>query len=368
MEQQNYFKDIVGQDVAKKKLTFFIKNYEASSILPTLMFVAPKGCGKTTVAKAVGRCLKNSEGKTKKFLEINCSTVKSLKQFFNQIIIPHVNGQEVTVLLDEASELPKDVTMALLTILNPNPENFTQFSYEDYVVDFDFRRISFMMATTEAQSIFHALMDRCERVDLEEYSYDDLAEIINRVTNRAKFSDGVLEQIAPVLRGNARAAQKMSNHINSFMASTKGSKFGIAEWDTLKDMLGTLPLGLSRIELQLLRILSEKKQCSLTYLAAKTGLTKSCLQRDFEMYLQKEGLMEIDRGGRQLTAKGQEYLKALDEVESIEPVKPVEPVPPAPKPKKKPVKIVLPDAAPVEDLVPLIPEDLFEMKSNAGRS
>ncbi len=368
MEQQNYFKDIVGQDVAKKKLTFFIKNYEASSILPTLMFVAPKGCGKTTVAKAVGRCLKNSEGKTKKFLEINCSTVKSLKQFFNQIIIPHVNGQEVTVLLDEASELPKDVTMALLTILNPNPENFTQFSYEDYVVDFDFRRISFMMATTEAQSIFHALMDRCERVDLEEYSYDDLAEIINRVTNRAKFSEGVLEQIAPVLRGNARAAQKMSNHINSFMASTKGSKFGIAEWDTLKDMLGTLPLGLSRIELQLLRILAEKKQCSLTYLAAKTGLTKSCLQRDFEMYLQKEGLMEIDRGGRGLTAKGQEYLKTLDEVESIEPIKPVEPVPPAPKPKKKPVKIVLPKAAPVEDLAPLLPEDLFEMRSNAGRS
>lgn len=75
--------------------------------------------------------------------------------------------------------------------------------------------------------------------------------------------------------------------------------------------------------------------------------------------------MEIDRGGRGLTAKGQEYLKTL---ESIEPVKPVEPVPPAPKPKKKPVKIVLPKAAPVEDLAPLIPEDLFEMRSNAGRN
>ena len=362
MEQQNYFKDIVGQDVAKKKLTFFIKNYEASSILPTLMFVAPKGCGKTTVAKAVGRCLKNSEGKTKKFLEINCSTVKSLKQFFNQIIIPHVNGQEVTVLLDEASELPKDVTMALLTILNPNPENFTQFSYEDYVVDFDFRRISFMMATTEAQSIFHALMDRCERVDLEEYSYDDLAEIINRVTNRAKFCEGVLEQIAPVLRGNARAAQKMSNHINSFMASTKGGKFGVKEWDTLKDMLGTLPLGLSRIELQVLRILGEKKQCSLTYLAAKTGLTKSCLQRDFEMYLQKENLMEIDRGGRQLTAKGQEYLKVLDEQEVAAPAAPAAPVK-----TKKPMTITLPAPAPVKDVAPLLPEDLFEMRRNAGR-
>lgn len=152
--KKDYFEGIVGQDVAKAKLSFLMKSYEATSILPHLMFVAPKGCGKTTLAKAVAKNLKNSEGGTKKFLEINCSTVKSLKQFFNQIIIPHVNGNECTILLDEASELPKDVTMALLTILNPNPQNRTQFSYEDFVVDFDFRMVTFMFATTEAQSIF----------------------------------------------------------------------------------------------------------------------------------------------------------------------------------------------------------------------
>jgi len=366
---KDYFEGIVGQDVAKAKLSFLMKSYEATSILPHLMFVAPKGCGKTTLAKAVAKNLKNSEGGTKKFLEINCSTVKSLKQFFNQIIIPHVHGNECTILLDEASELPKDVTMALLTILNPNPENRTQFSYEDFVVDFDFRMVTFMFATTEAQSIFHALMDRCERVDLEEYSYNDLSKIIS-LTTSANFKDGVLDELAPVLRGNARAAQKMANHINNYMAATQGNKFGEAQWNELKHHLGILPLGLSRIELQLLRIMAEKKTSTLTYLAAKTGLTKSCLQRDFEMYLQKENLMEIDTGGRGLTTKGQEYLKALDEVKSIEPVKPVEPVPPAPKPKKKPVKIVLPDAAPapVEDKTPFIPEDLFKMLENAGRN
>ena len=31
------------------------------------MFIAPKGCGKTTMAKAMGRTLKGSEGKAKKF-------------------------------------------------------------------------------------------------------------------------------------------------------------------------------------------------------------------------------------------------------------------------------------------------------------
>ena len=80
------FPDIVGQDKAKKKLQFFHRGYEASGIIPQLMFIAPKGCGKTTLAKANGRQLKSSEtGKTKRFLEINCSTIKNVKQFFNQV-------------------------------------------------------------------------------------------------------------------------------------------------------------------------------------------------------------------------------------------------------------------------------------------
>jgi Holliday junction resolvasome RuvABC ATP-dependent DNA helicase subunit len=210
-------------------------------------------------------------------------------------------------------------------------------------------------------------MDRCERIDLEEYSYDDLGEIISRTTS-AKFKDGVLDELAPVLRGNARAAQKMANHINNYMATTQGNKFGEAQWGELKQHLGILPLGLSRIELQLLRVMSERKNSSLTYLAAKTGLTKSCLQRDFEMYLQKENLMEIDRGGRALTSKGQDYLNELDAPKQSAPklmdvVKPTQPTQ-----QTKPVKIKLPAPTPAEDVAPVIPEDFFQMLENAGRN
>ena len=86
--KKEYFKDIVGQDRAKKKLKFFIDGQTASGVLPHLMFVAPKGCGKTTLAKAAGSKLINrieNVGKTKTFLEINCSTLKSVKQFFNPL-------------------------------------------------------------------------------------------------------------------------------------------------------------------------------------------------------------------------------------------------------------------------------------------
>ena len=133
MKNNDLFPNIVGQDRAKKRLNFYLQGYNANGVMPHLMFIAPKGCGKTTLAKAMGKNMvsRKDTSKPKRFLEINCSTVKSVKQFFNQIVIPHINMQECTVLLDECSELPKDVTMMLLTVLNPNSENRTTFSYED---------------------------------------------------------------------------------------------------------------------------------------------------------------------------------------------------------------------------------------------
>ena len=317
-KETTLFPDIVGQDKAKKKLKFFHRGYEASGIIPHLMFIAPKGCGKTTLAKAIGRQLKSSEtGKTKRFLEINCSTIKNVKQFFNQVVVPHIAQKECTVLFDEASELPKDVTMMLLTCLNPNENNRNEFAYEDYVVDFDFRMHSFLFATTEAHKIFHALMDRCERVDLEEYSYNQLGTIIARQMKGIKFEKGVLDDVATVLRGNARAAQKMANNMAVYLKAEGRKSFNRADWSKIQHELGIAPLGLSPIEIQILGELGKVKDCSLTHLAAKTGLTKACVQRDFEMYLQKMDLMQITTAGRAITKKGKDYLDELDKVKEV---------------------------------------------------
>jgi Holliday junction resolvasome RuvABC ATP-dependent DNA helicase subunit len=313
MKTTNRFPKIIGQDIAKRKLDFHLDNFEASNVIPHLLFIAPKGCGKTTLAKAAGQNLMRG-GSPKKFIEINCSTLKNVPQFINQVVIPHIHRRECTVLFDEASELPKSVTMMLLTVLNPNPENRTTFSFEDYVMDFDFAEQSFMFATTEAHKMFHALIDRCDRIDLEEYTMDELAEIIrmNVAAIELDCDDDVLKEIAPILRGNARAAQKMANNMKSYLQRTKSKKFTVKDWKALKYALGILPLGISRIELQILRALAEKKESSLTNLSAKTGLTVQCIRQDFELYIQKHNLMEIATGGRSLTSVGHKYLEDLD--------------------------------------------------------
>ena len=303
------FPDIIGQTNAKRVLDFFCRGFEKTDLIPHLMFVAPKGCGKTTMAKATARRLK-AINKDKKYFEINCSTIKNVKQFFNQLVIPYMQDRDATILFDECSEIPKDVSMALLTILNPNPDNQTSFSFEDYTVDFDFRRLSFMFATTETQSVFHALMDRLERVDLEEYSIDEMGQIVS-LNLEVDIEPKTLNNIASVLRGNARAGQKMAQKIESYCEQNSVKKFSLEDWNKLSKILSIYPLGLNITEILLLNILKDNKDCSLTNLAAKTGISKQAVQRDFEIYLQKHSLMDITTAGRNITAFGLEYLKKL---------------------------------------------------------
>jgi len=303
------FPDIIGQESAKRVLDFHIGGFKATSVMPHLMFVAPKGCGKTTMAKAVARTLKGIDD-AKRYFEINCSTIKNVKQFFNQLVIPLMQDRDATILFDEASEIPKDVSMAMLTILNPNSENRTSFSFEDYTVDFDFSRLSFMFATTETQSVFHALMDRLERVDLEEYSIEEMGQIV-ALNLDIDIDPKTLQDIASVLRGNARAAQKMAQKIESYCKQKKVTGFKQKDWQELSGILSIFPLGLNITEIQLLNILKDHKDCSLTNLSAKTGLSKQAVQRDFEIYLQKHSLMEITTAGRNITAKGLDYLKLI---------------------------------------------------------
>ena len=304
------FPDVIGQSNAKRVLNFFIRGFEKTDRIPHLMFVAPKGCGKTLMAKATARRLKEIND-NKRYFEINCSTLKNVKQFFNQIVIPVMQDRDATILFDECSEIPKDVTMALLTILNPNPEHQTSFSYEDYTVDFDFRRLSFMFATTETQSVFHALMDRLERVDLEEYSLEEMGKIV-ALNLDIKIAPKALKDISSVLRGNARAGQKMAQKIESYCEQMEIDKLDLYHWNKLCKILSISPLGLNTTEILLLNILKDNKDCSLTNLAAKTGISKHAVQRDFEIYLQKHSLMDITTAGRNITAFGLEYLKKLD--------------------------------------------------------
>jgi Holliday junction DNA helicase RuvB len=313
MSSSKLFPDTIGQEQIKKQLAFFIKGFKATDIMPHLLFTAPKGCGKTHMAKAVARNLvKKGEKKCKPLLEINCASLKNVRQLFNQVIIPYANNADVTLLFDECSELPKDITMAMLTILNPNKDYRNTFAIEEYTVDFNFRQQTFIFCTTEGQSLFHALVDRLERVDLEEYTFGELGKIVKLGLDRGVTVDAnAMDEISKVLRGNARSAQKMAMKVNQYCHAERKKKFKMIDWKKFTDHLAIQPLGLLQAEIRLLRELAHVKAMRLTQLASKLGMSRQAVQYDYEVYLQKLGLIGIDPQGRYLTPSGKEYLKQI---------------------------------------------------------
>ena len=305
MAKENY-SEIVGQEKTKAKLNFLLEGFEQTKIMPHLLFVAPRGCGKTMIAQETARIMNRQKN-----VIVNCSTIKNVKSFFNQIMLPFVYDKDTTIIFDEASELPRDVTMALLTILNPNTNNQNDFTFEDGTYTFRFNQNSFIFCTTEAQKIFHALADRLYRIDMEDYSYISLGKIIqNNLKSKNQFIElDVIDEVASVCRGNARQAQSLANQVSSYLSSKKSNKLTSGGWSEIKGKLSIYPLGLSEIELNIIKILKEYGEVRLTNLSAKTNLTKDMLQKNVEMYLMRNNLIEIRPTGRALTKKGHDYHK-----------------------------------------------------------
>ena len=306
----NYFSHLIGQDNVKKKLNFYLKAYEATSTCPFLNLVGAKGLGKTLFAKEFAKNLKNKDGSKRPFLELNCSTIKNNEQFFSQIFIPLIMNNEITILLDEAHALPKDLTMAFLTIFNTEKTNTKEFTFDEQTFTFDFSRQTFIFATTESDKLFPPLKDRLTTVDFEQYSDSNLGEILKLNCDGISFSEESLESLSSTVRGNARNAVMRSKEVVLYCESENKSEFKLSDFNVLVDLLGILPQGITCTEKQILDILAERGSCKLQTLSAVTGLSPTSLRRDHEVYLLRKNFMQID-GERKITNFGKNLLLSI---------------------------------------------------------
>lgn len=311
---ENYFEEMIGQTKTKRVLSFYVDAFEKSEILPHLFIVGQRGQGKTMLATQVAKNLRSKTlGRVKPMLTINCSTLKNVRQFVEDIALTYIRDQHITVFFDEAHEMPEAIQTCLLTVLNPNKHNRNTLRFDDYNIEFDFTKVSFIFATTDPQKVITPLKDRCKMVHMEEYEYGDLAKIIENNTEDITFDPEVLVEISSTCRGNARNATLMAkDNITQYARRNNISDISKKEWNDIKCVLGILPLGLENTELQIIKILKERGSCSLTNLSAVTGLSVNALRSEFELYLLKHGLMEVAQGGRKLTQKGFQYLDALE--------------------------------------------------------
>ena len=297
------FDKLVGQDSVKKKLGFYLEAYNSTSIVPFLNFVGAKGLGKTEFAREFGRNVLNAEGNKRTFVEINSSTVKGVNQFFEQIYLPFILDKEVTIFFDEAHALPKELIMVFLSIFNTESGHEKTIIHKETAYVFDFKKHSFLFATTESDKIFPPFKDRLITVDFDNYSQGDLSQIfLNNLVN-ITFADDALDYISSTFRGNARNCVQRVKDIQFYSKSRNINHFSMVEVKDLCDTLSILPEGCSQIEWRILNILRKEGRQSLQSLSARTGLSRNSIQKDHENYLLSKGYIEID-GQRLITAKG----------------------------------------------------------------
>lgn len=301
------FDQFIGQDFVKNKLKFYLESHQRTSLTPFLLFVGAAGLGKTEFAREFGANLHSSSGERRKFIEINSSTVKTLNQFLSDIYVPHIQDQEVTIFFDEAHALPNQVVMAFLTIFNTENATVKDFQYGGAFYPFDFTKQSFIFATTESDKIFAPLRDRLTIVNFDSYNLDELGEMFTSKLNHLKFQPNALEFLCSSFRGSARNCIAMIKDTDDYARNKGIVNYTLDNAKKLCNTLGIFPQGLSQIEWRILNILHDNGRTSLQGLAAKTGLSRSALQRHHENYLLYKGYMEID-GQRTITLKGRQLI------------------------------------------------------------
>jgi len=302
------FDNLIGQPEIKRQLEFYAEAYKKTSIIPFILLNGAKGLGKTEFLKSFSKSLTNVDGKPRPMLELNSSTIKNNQMFFEQIFLPIVQGNEITLFFDEAHALPKDLMMSFLSILNTERTSYKEFNWREFTFTFDFTKISMIFATTELDKLFPPLKDRLTVLDFKPYKANEIAEIISNRLPDVEFEEDLLTEIASTTRGNARSAVKRAKEIETYCETQNSTLFFKEEWNSLRKILGIKPLGITNTEMQVLEILAERGPSTLQTIAAVTGMSRSAIQRDAELYLLQRGLMRID-GHREITKAGMLVLK-----------------------------------------------------------
>lgn len=309
---EKLFSNLIGQERVKKRLTFYCNAYKKTRRIPALLFVAAKGTGKTTFATEFSNNLVY-RGEKKRFAEINCSSIKDLDYFIENVYANYLLNSNTSILLDEAHNLPEDVTNAFLSILNV--ENFKnskkEFIYQGAKIVFDFNKINFIFATTESNKLFTPFKDRLTLIDFDSYTTEELCKILIKNIDKVNFEKDILNKLALTIRNNPRNAIQRANEIELFCQFKGVHKFSSKSYEDFLDNLGILPYGISNSELQILKLLNQKPM-SLNALSASTGLSRGAIQRDHEMFLLGRGLMEVD-GKRKITLQGRQILDEIKE-------------------------------------------------------
>lgn len=214
------FSDVVGQEHITNTLRNALKT---KRLHHAFMFCGPRGVGKTTTARILGRavnCLNPTNdaepcnecencksviySRSLDIIEIDGASntgVDDVRQLRENAKYPPSTGKYKMYIIDEVHMLSNNAFNALLKILEEPPSH-----------------LLFVFATTESHKVPATIVSRCQRYDFRRMELNSIVEQLRKISQKENITidEKSLLQIAKKADGSMRDSQSIFDQIVSF--------------------------------------------------------------------------------------------------------------------------------------------------------
>ena len=301
-------KEYVGQKSMKEHLSVAIGSAKIRrSPLEHILFYGPPGLGKTTISTVISH-------------EMGCA-------------IKHTSGPAIEKQADIVSLLTSLTEGEILFIdeihrLRPQIEEILYSAMEDFQIDImigsgtgstsvkmDISKFTLIGATTKLSSLSSPLRDRFGNIlKLDFYDTADLSKIVARsfdILGLGHVAGDTVESIAKRSRGTPRIANRYVKILRDYVTTGRDIEKKSA-CDAIFEAFGVDEEGLDILDRKLMKHLLETfggRPTGLSTLASVIGEEVATIEDVVEPFLLQMGLIERTPRGRQITKKGETYLK-----------------------------------------------------------
>lgn len=248
--EEDIFKDIVGQDQAKKAIQDWLL-YEQQPLL----IYGSSGFGKTMFAESLG-------AKT-------IDTTQMRGDRLNTILKPIKEAEDGEILFfDEIHSLPGKILEGLYKIIDKGT-----FYDTELCIDLPLPRVRFVFATNILNPLPEAFKNRCKFVELQSYSEEELAQIVHKVN--PDLEDKAIPPIIRASKGVPRTALSLAKSMKAAAKTEKLLKLNEGDVNSLLDSRFSIngDTGLSEKEFKIIQKVIERGRLSSTAVANIVGCT-----------------------------------------------------------------------------------------------